>query len=56
MSEVVIAFVAFSIALTVGVYVFAMFMFPRRIPEEELAADSEYRPLVERYRNSEGHL
>ena len=56
MSEVVIAFVAFSIFLTVVVHVLASFMFPRRIPEDELAADSDPRPLVERYRNSEGQL
>ena len=48
--------VAGAIAGVVAGLTFARVVFWRPIPEDDLAADSEYRPLVERYRNSEGQL
>lgn len=54
--EVMCWAMAWAIAGVVAALGFAHLVFWRPIPEEELAADSEPRPFVERFRNSEGQL
>ena len=51
----IVAFVGAILGATLGMLA-ARAMFWRRIQQNEWARDHGFRPLVERYRNSEGQL
>lgn len=52
MSTVVVAFVAFVIALSIVLWVLSWLMFPREIAETEWAQDIDYRRPDQRVREA----